>query len=83
MSFIKRWDVANIAQQINTAAYECASPYNDGFVGWGVKQDLYRIKWILEDALNRCPHYAPEDEWLREHEKQKVIKILKDDSHSR
>jgi hypothetical protein len=79
MSFIKRWDVANIATQINTAAYECSSPYNDGFVGWGVKQDLYRIKWILEDAINRCPHYAPEDEWLREHEKKKVIKILSND----
>ena len=79
MSFIKRWDVANIAQQINTMTYEANSGYTDGFVGWGIKQDLYRIKWLVDDALKRCSHYSPEDEWLREHEKQKVIKILKDD----
>jgi hypothetical protein len=69
-------DINSIAGQINSAAYESCSPYNDGFVGWGYKQDLYRLKWILEDALNRCSKYAPEEEWLREHDKKKVIKYL-------
>jgi hypothetical protein len=76
MGFKKSWDVGNVAQQINSAAYECMSPYNDGFTGFYTKQDLYRIKWILEDALKRCPTYAGEDEWLREHDKKKVISIL-------
>ena len=76
MGFKKSWDVGNIAQQINSAAYECISPYNDGFTGFYTKQDLYRIKWILEDALKRCPEYAGEAEWLREQEKKKVINIL-------
>ena len=69
-------DITSIAGQINSAAYECSSPYNDGFVGWGYKQDLYRLKWILDDALKRCPTYSPEEEWLREHDKKKVIKYL-------
>ena len=69
-------DITAIAGQINSAAYECNSPYNDGFVGWGYKQDLYRLKWILDDALKRCPTYSPEEEWLREHDKKKVIKYL-------
>lgn len=77
MGHQKKLSLSDIAQQINLAAYECSSPYNDGFVGWGYKQDLYRIKWILEDALNRCPDFSPEDEWLREHDKKKVIKYLK------
>lgn len=76
MGFKKSWDVANIAGQINSAAYECSSPYNDGYTGFYTKQDLYRIKWILEDALKRCPEYAGEAEWLREQEKKQVIKIL-------
>jgi hypothetical protein len=79
MGFKKNWDVATVAQQINTMAYECSSPYNDGYVAWGVKQDLYRIKWLVEDAIRRCPEFSPENEWLRDHEKQKVIRILKDE----
>jgi hypothetical protein len=76
MGFKKALDVANVAQQINGAAYECSSPYNDGYTAFYTKQDLYRIKWILEDALNRCPTFVGENEWLREQEKKQVIKIL-------
>jgi hypothetical protein len=79
MGFKKSWSVEDIARQVNTMTYEANSGYNDGFVGWGIKQDLYRIKWIVDDALKRCSTYAPEDEWLREHEKKKVIKILSND----
>ena len=69
-------NVAEVARQINAAAYEASSSYNDGFISWGYKQDLYRLKWILEDALRRCPEFGPEHEWLREQEKKKVINIL-------
>jgi hypothetical protein len=79
MGYKKSLDVAGIVQQINAAAYECSSPYNDGFVSWGTKQDLYRIKEILDSAIRRCPTFAPEEEWLREQEKKKVIRILKDE----
>ena len=79
MGFKKSWDVANIAQQINTMTYEANSGYTDGFVGWGIKQDLYRIKWLVDDALKRCSTFTPEDEWLKEQEQKKIIKILKDE----
>ena len=69
-------NVADIARQINVAAYESGSAYNDGYIGWGYKQDLYRLKWILEDALKRCPSFSPEQEWLKEQEQKKIIKIL-------
>lgn len=69
-------DMSGIAAQINAAVYEQTSGYNDGFVSWGYKQDLYRLKWILDEALKRSPGYVPEEEWLREQEKKKVINIL-------
>lgn len=72
-------NVTGIASQINAAVYEQTSGYNEGFLSWGYKQDLYKIKWILDDAIRRCPVYGPEKEWLREHEKQQVIRILKDE----
>jgi hypothetical protein len=79
MGFKKNWDVANVAQQINTMAYECSSSYNDGYVAWGVKQDLYKIKELVDDALKRCPTFSPESAWLHEQEQKKIIKILKND----
>lgn len=79
MGFKKALDVNSIIQQINTAAYDCSDPRNDGFVSWGVKQDLYQIKEILDAAIRRCPVFSPEQEWLREQEKKKVIKYLKDE----
>ena len=79
MGYKKVLDVALVVRQINAAAYECSSPYNDGFTSWGTKQDLYLIKEILDSAIRRCPTFAPEEEWLREQEKKKVIRILKDE----
>lgn len=74
---IKRWNVQEIQNQISSAMYECTSPYNDGFTAWGVKQDLYRIKWAIDRALDRCPEFTPEPEWLKEQEQLRLIEILK------
>jgi len=78
MGFRKPLEVASIAQQINSAAYTCQSPYIDGYNGWYIKQDLYQLKEILDDAISRCPDFGTtEDEWLREQEQRKIIRILK------
>lgn len=72
-------DIADAARTFNAAAYDACDMKLDGWTQWGAKQDLYRLKWILEDALRRCPEFAPEQEWLREQEKKKVIGILKNE----
>lgn len=79
MGYIKRWSVEDIARQINSARYVCTDPRQDGFTTWGVKQDLYQIKWLVDEAIRQCPTFAPEEDWLREQEKKKVIKILKEE----
>ena len=75
---IKHWNVENIIRQINSAYYSCTDPRMDGFVTWGYKQDLYQIKFILDEVLRKCPTYSGEEEWLREQEKNLVVKILKE-----
>jgi hypothetical protein len=77
MGFKQNWNVVDVVTQINTMSYECSSAYNDGFVAWGIKQDLLRIKWILDDALARCPTFVDEAEFIDRHEKDVLIKILK------
>jgi len=77
MGFKQNWNIVDIVRQINSMAYESNSPHNDGFTGFGIKQDLYRIKWIVDDALKRCPHFVGEEEFIEKHEHQELIKILK------
>lgn len=77
MGFNKDWNVIDIVSQINRMSYNCASPYTDGFNGWGIKQDLLRIKWILDDALARCPTFVDEAEFIEKHDQDVTIKILK------
>lgn len=74
---IKRWNVENIQNQISAAKYECTSPYNDGFTAWAAKQDLYAIKFAIERALEQCPEFTPEPDWLKDQEQLKLIEILK------
>jgi hypothetical protein len=79
MGFKKSWDVANVARQINIAALESNAPQNDGFTAWMAKQDLYKIKWIVEDAIRRCPNFSLEEQWLKEQEQKKIMGILRDE----
>jgi hypothetical protein len=79
MGFKYSYNITTAAKEINAAVYDASDMRLDGYTQWGAKQDLYRLKWILEDALKRCPHFSMEQEWLREQEKKKVIRILKND----
>ena len=36
----------------------------DGFNKFGAKQELYEIKWIVDEALKDAPTFTPEKEWL-------------------
>lgn len=78
MSIKKNWDTADIANQIRSISRECSSPYNDGFVSFGFKKDLYQIKFLIDEVLKNSPTFGQtEQEWLTEQEKQRIIKILK------
>lgn len=82
MGFKYRYSAGNMAEVVsvvNAIKHDACDMRMDGYVQWGAKQDLYRLKWILDQALKDCPYFSMEDDWLREEEKKKVIKILKND----
>jgi hypothetical protein len=79
MGYKYNYNITDAIIQVNKAQRECCGPGVDGFIAFGIKQDLYQLKFILEDALRRCPTFAGEAEWLREQEKEKVMRILKDE----
>jgi hypothetical protein len=77
MGFRKSWDISDVARQIHALSRECSSPYNDGFTAFECKKDLYQLKSIIEEALDRAPNFGSlEEEWLNEQEKKRIIKIL-------
>jgi hypothetical protein len=73
---IKRWSVEEIANQLHSCGYAMNDPYMDGFTTWGCKQDLYRVKFILDEILENSPIYSGEQEWLEERAKEKTWKII-------
>ena len=72
-------DMASTVRTINAIKYDSCDMRSDGYAQWGAKQDLWRLKWILDKALKDCPHFSIEDEWLKEEEQKKIIKILSND----
>jgi hypothetical protein len=73
---IKHWNVENVVNQLRSCSYAMSDPMMDGFVTWGCKQDLYNIKFILDDIIENAPTYAGEQEWLEERAKEKTWKII-------
>lgn len=80
MSYIQDWDVDNIHIQVRRMMAQICSGYNDGFTQWGVKQDLYRVKWFVDQQLQDCPKFAGEEEWVRQQEQAQIINKLKQGS---
>ncbi len=79
MGYKHKYDVVHIYQQLRAAASEVNDPRNDGFISWGVKQDLYQLKWFLDDILKNSNTFGPEEEWLREQEQKRIIGYLRND----
>jgi hypothetical protein len=73
MSFIKRWDVTDIATQLHRMALETSDPRNDGWTASGCKKEIYQVKCLVEDIYQKLPTFVGEEEW----EKERVAELLK------
>lgn len=77
MGFKKPIDYNSVHHQIYMSGVELHSSYNDGFVQWEIKKDLYKIKWLVDAILKDSPTFTDEEEFLKEHEKEVVWRNLK------
>jgi hypothetical protein len=57
--------------------YGANDPYVTGYVNWPCKQDLYRVKFAVDEMLKNISSFTGEEEWLEQLEKEKVWKALK------
>lgn len=72
--------MASVVRVINSIRYDACDMRTDSYAQWGAKQDLYKLKQILDKALKDCPYFTSvEDDWLKEQEQKEIIRILKDE----
>ena len=77
MGFHKPMDYHSVHHQIYLAGVELNSPRNDGYTTWAIKQDLYKIKFLLDEIMQTSPTYGDlEQEFLTEESKRQVWHIL-------
>jgi hypothetical protein len=75
---ITNWNVEQIIAQCQKMYHAANNPHMTGFVNWPCKQDLYRVKFAVDEMLHNTGTFAGETEWLEEQEKLKMWKVLKD-----
>ena len=76
MGFRKPMDYNSVQHQIYIAGVELNSPRNDGFVQWEIKKDLYKLKFLLDQILERSPEFVDEQEFLAEQSKKQMWRQL-------
>jgi hypothetical protein len=77
MGFRKPIDYNSVHHQIYMAGVEMNSSLNDGYTQWYIKEDLYKIKWLLDEIMADAPEFVMEKEFLDEHSKVKMWRTLK------
>jgi hypothetical protein len=73
MGYEKRWDVANITQQLRAMMAEIDNPRTDGFTASCCKEELYMLKCFIEDRYSSLPQFIGEEKW----DQKRIIQKLK------
>lgn len=77
MGFKKPIDYNTLHHNLYMAGVELHSGRNDGYIQWEIKQDLYRLKWLIDNILHNAPTFEGEQEFLKEHQAAEVWHIMK------
>ena len=73
---IINWNADKVINECRKMYAGANDPYVTGFVNWPCKQDLYRVKFAVDEMLRNTSDFAGESEWLEEQDKQKMWKAL-------
>jgi hypothetical protein len=75
---IINWDVDQVIGECRKMYAGANDPYETGWNNWPCKQDLYRVKFAVDEMLKNTSGFAGEEEWLEQQEKGKMWKALND-----
>jgi hypothetical protein len=74
---IQGWDVDQVISECQKMHHGATDPYVTGWNNWPCKQDLYRVKFAVDEMLKNTSRFTGEDEWLLEQEQEKMWNRLK------
>lgn len=61
---------------IHRISEEVNSNYNNAHAQWMSKQDLYRLKWEIEQALDQCNTFEGEEEFIKSHYNKELLRKI-------
>lgn len=73
---IRDWNTDRVISECQKMYHGANDQYMTGWNQWPCKQDLYRVKFAVDEMLRNTPDFSGESEWLTEIEKQTVWKTL-------
>lgn len=84
---IKNYNLSEVLTQCEKMWYGANDQYVTGWNNWPCKQDLYRVKFAVDEMLRTTANFADESQWvareLQEQEKKRVWQALNAVQHMR
>jgi hypothetical protein len=77
MGYQSRYDIVELTRGIRAMHAEINNGYSTGWNQWPVKQQMYQLKWLIEESLESSNTFADETTWLCDQEQQRLIQLLK------
>jgi len=71
------WNVDQVINECQKMYHGANDPYVTGWNNWPCKQDLYRVKFAVDEMLAKTSQFTGEQEWLLEQEQQRMWNLLK------
>ena len=72
------WDVDKVISECQQMYHGANDPHVTGWNNWPCKQDLYRVKFAVDEMLGKTGSFYGEEEWLEQQQKEKMWKVLND-----
>lgn len=84
---IINWNVQRVISECQQMHLGATDASQTGWVNWPCKQDLYRVKFAVDEMLAQTSTFSGEEEWLEEQrierEKNQVWKALNETNSER
>lgn len=74
---MKHYNIDQVLNECQKMYIGANDPYVTGWNNWPCKQDLYRVKFAVDEMLANTSKFTDEEEWLKKQEQEKMWNRLK------
>jgi hypothetical protein len=74
---MRHYNIDQVLNECQKMYIGATDPYVTGWNNWPCKQDLYRVKFAVDEMLANTSSFTGEEEWLKQQEQEKMWNRLK------